>query len=292
MNKNYFYTPTKFLLDGGAMFGIIPKPLWNKRIDSDERNRITMTARIWVIRSKSKVVVVDSGLGNYHDQVFQDRFGMHYQETTEVTFQREMGISTNEVTDVVMTHLHFDHAGGLLTQGDSSLTLTFPNAKLHLASGHLDYSKKATVRDSGSFHSKHIEQVINHYRFKNLLQLYQSQEGYLKIDEVNLNFIMVHGHTPWQMLPYDKNFFFLGDTVPTTAHVDLPWVMGYDMAPGVSADERSKIYKMIMEKNLKVIFNHDIKHGAGKLIKNETGAFGWSELRAVKSEDAVWEEVE
>jgi glyoxylase-like metal-dependent hydrolase (beta-lactamase superfamily II) len=278
-NKHYFYTPSQFLLDGGAMFGIIPKPLWNKKIVADDRNRILMTARIWIIRTKNKLVVVDSGIGDYHDPVFQERFGISYLENTESAFQKLLGCSTNDVTDVVMTHLHFDHAGGLLSKGSAEKNeMTYPNAKLHLSAGHLEYSKRPTLRDTGSFHKKYINQAIEYYQSQNLLHLYSEQEGELRIEEAGLKFLCAHGHTPWQLLPYDNHYFFLGDTVPTHAHIDLPWVMGYDMAPGVSAEERSNIYNLIIEKNLTVIFNHDVRYQGAKLIKTEKG-YEWIDLK-------------
>jgi glyoxylase-like metal-dependent hydrolase (beta-lactamase superfamily II) len=249
-----------------------------------------MTARAWVIRNKGRVVVVDSGVGNHYDEKFNDRFGISYRETTQESFQKGLSISTDEVTDVVMTHLHFDHAGGLLTKlpGASELQITFPKAKLHLASGHYDYSKKATPRDLGSFHEPQIKQIIDYYRSKNLLQLYQSQEGFLKVDEINMQFICAHGHTPWQLLPFTKDYFFMGDTVPTHAHIDIPWVMGYDMAPGVSAQERAKIYDLIISKNLTVIFNHDINFWGAKLAKSDKG-YVWTEKFASTARENIWE---
>lgn len=287
--KTTYYSlyPSRFKLDGGAMFGIIPKPLWNKRIPADEQNRIEMSLRMLVIKHENKIIVIDSGCGDYHGDKFEERFGMKGNIfPIKEMLKAALNISPEEVTDVVATHLHFDHAGGFVAGIDKSLT--FPNSILHLHQKHFDYAQHSSPRDAGSFHLETINSTIEQYRKRGKINWLTADGG--KIIPGVLDFITVHGHTPYQVLPYNHEMIQLADLVPTTHHVDIPWVMGYDLHPGQTALERKSVYDFIIEKKLMVIFDHDLDTWGARLKDVDGHKYEFTDLK--KSNQSMWEKCE
>lgn len=257
--------PSTIKLDGGAMFGIIPKPLWSKKITPDEMNRIPMTMRVFIIKEKNKLILIDAGAGDFQGEKFNDRYGLNRQPLSFKELLKKMiGCEVGDVTDLVLSHLHFDHASGALT--GSSLDASFPNATLHVHKKHYEYSLTPTLRDAGSFQMDIIKKVISYYEEKKQINWLDGYEGEI-IRELSdpLKFKTCHGHTPYQILPYDSKTIFLADLVPTHAHFHIPWVMGYDLHPGVSATERFNLYPWIQKNNLWCIFDHDLSFWGAKI---------------------------
>ncbi len=265
-----------FMLDGGAMFGIIPKPLWQKAIECDELNRICMDLRVLAIKQENRHILIDVGIGDYHESSFQERFGMTKNPSGLVeALKKKCQLGPEEITDVIVSHLHFDHCGGLLSQKTGELLLTFPNATLHLHRKHFDYSFKATPRDYGSFQNSYYEKAIDFYQKKNQIHWLEGDEGIiLDFKENPLLFKTSHGHTPFHIHPYNQDFLFLGDLLPTTHHLNPAWVMGYDISPGISSVEKSTFLNFIYKHNLIAIFDHDEKKWGASLSKNSKG-FEW-----------------
>lgn len=258
--------PSTIKLDGGAMFGIIPKPLWSKKIIPDDSNRIPMTMRVFIVKEGNRLILIDSGAGDYQGEKFNERYGLsHPPLSFKELLHKMMGCTPEDVTDLVLSHLHFDHASGALTS--SELLPAFPRATLHLHRDHYDYSKNPSLRDAGSFQSNVIEKIVSYYQSKKQINWLQGQEGVITLNQTDnpIYFKTCHGHTPFQILPYDKKFLFLADLVPTHAHFHIPWVMGYDLHPGISANERAQIYPWIQDKNLFCIFDHDLKYWGAKI---------------------------
>lgn len=287
--KNIDYAiiePASFKLDGGAMYGIIPKPLWNKVHPADELNRVELALRLWVIKTSERIVIVDTGIGDYHDEKFNKNFNVISTKSPLEQALNAINLSCSEVTDLVISHLHFDHVGGIGLRDDSGQWLpAFPSARCHVHKEHLSYAHNPTVRDKGSFHAQNFDPILDYYKGKGLLHLYEGKEGKLfSLGDEDLNFKCSFGHTPWLMHPYTSKYIYLADLIPTSNHIHIPWVMGYDISPGITTEDKSSFLTFIKDNNLSVIFEHDPNFW-GASIKEETpGRFEANELFKAKKE--------
>ncbi len=291
MNKRTYGSlyPSTIKLDGGAMFGIIPKPLWSKKITPDELNRIPMTMRVMLIQQGNRLILIDSGAGDYQGAKFNERYGLgHPPLSFKELLHKMLGAKPDDVTDLVLSHLHFDHASGALTS--EQLLPTFPNATLHLHREHFVYSKSPTLRDAGSFQDHIIHKIVEYYVTKKQINWLTGSEGCITLqDSVNpIMFKTCHGHTPYQILPYDSKFLFLADLVPTHAHFNIPWVMGYDLHPGVSAAERSELYPWIQKHHVMCIFDHDLQYWGAKITGEDSHSLNMSDYQKITHELFEW----
>ena len=269
MKKYYLLSPAKFKLDGGAMFGIIPKPLWEKKAPADDLNRIELDLRLVLIDMKSKLILIDTGIGDYHGDKWDQRFDVTGPDNPIETALKTLGKTPDDITDVILTHLHFDHAGGLIIQRDGQYLPLFKKALLHLHRDHYLYGKNPTARDQGSFESHIYEPVISYYENQNQIHWLEGENGeILSHAEGGLNFLTSHGHTPYLIHPYNEHFLYLADLIPTHAHVKVPWVMGYDISPGITVNEKEQVLKFIHEHGLIGIFEHDPKFWGARLEFN------------------------
>ena len=254
--------PATFKLDGGAMFGIIPKPLWEKKIPSDEFNRIAMSLRVVLIQTPGRNILIDTGIGNYHGEKFDGQFDIKGIDShLESVLENECNLKPSDITDIIVTHLHFDHVGGL-GKGKDSHEPVFPNATIHLHKEHYQYAQKPTARDSGSFHKHLFGPLLKEYQEKNQLHFIDGTEGTI-FDEIK--FKVSFGHTPWMVHPIFENYIYMADLVPMSHHVNIPWVMGYDIEPGTTTEYKKKFYDYIIDNNLTMIFEHDINIWGGTL---------------------------
>lgn len=262
--KQYFVLhPSVFKLDGGAMFGIIPKPLWSKAIAADELNRIEMALRVLLIKTPHHNILIDTGIGDYHGQKFDERFGVTGPKEPLIDLLAQAGLGKEDITDVILSHLHFDHVGGLHAQDQDFI---FPNAKLHLHRDHYLYSLNPTDRDAGSFQSEFFKPLIEKYESLNRVHWLNGSEGTIIKDGTDeIKFRISHGHTPYMIHPYDEKFIYMADLVPTAAHIPVAWVMGYDIAPGQTTKDKKEFYEFILKNNLTMIFEHDKKFWGSKL---------------------------
>ena len=272
--KKFVLHPAKFKLDGGAMFGIIPRPLWQKKITPDELNRIDMSLRIAYIETPHKKILIDTGIGDYHPEKFKKQFDIRGNLfPIQEILKKDFGVEPNEITDIILSHLHFDHAGGL-GQGEDGLEVIFKNAILHLHKKHYEYALKPTLRDSGSFQKHYFEKVLNYYIEKKQIHFIEELEGIILEDgPQQIRFKVSFGHTPYMLHPIFDNYIYMADLVPMSHHVNIPWVMGYDIEPGVTTIYKEKFYKKIMQENLKMVFEHDDNIIGGKIEINEKNRF-------------------
>jgi glyoxylase-like metal-dependent hydrolase (beta-lactamase superfamily II) len=277
--------PQTFKLDGGAMFGIIPKPLWNKVHPADDENRIELALRLQLIKKEDKIILIDTGIGTYHGDKFDQRFAVTGNLSPLEASLKAVGLTTNDITDLVISHLHFDHVGGIAELKDGKLSPVLPKATLHLHRDHYQYSLNPTERDAGSFHQNVFEPIIKIYEEKNQVHWITGDSG-----EVlpGLNFIISHGHTPYLLHAHDDKFIYLADLIPTSNHVHIPWVMGYDISPGVTTVDKRRVLKFIQENNLTAIFEHDPKFFGSKIIKNQKNEFECGEKFSAKNESGYW----
>jgi glyoxylase-like metal-dependent hydrolase (beta-lactamase superfamily II) len=271
---NYILESGQFMLDGGAMFGIIPKPLWSRVHPADEKNRIDLSLRLWCIKTKNKLIVTDTGIGDYHDENFNTMFNVRGEDSPIEKNLTKISFKAEDVTDLIISHLHFDHVGGLGKKVDGKLEPVFKNATLHLHKEHHDYALNPTERDAGSFHALNFSPLIEFYESNKKIIWHSGEEGsLLSLGETELKFKCSFGHTPYLMHPYSDKFIYLADLIPTSNHVHVPWVMGYDIEPGVTTRYKREFLDFVIENDLKIIFEHDPKYWGSKIEKNEKGKY-------------------
>ncbi len=279
--ENYCLSPGLFRLDGGAMFGIIPRPLWQKKTTPDEFNRIRLDLRLWLIKSETKVILTDTGIGDYHGDKFDEQFDVIQEAKPIHQMLASIGLKPSDITDLVISHLHFDHIGGICEKDDNDQLINiFENATIHLHQSHYEYALNPTMRDQGSFHVNYFNPIIKDAIEKDMVHFVTEDQGVLlDIDKDNALFYKVsHGHTPHLMHTYTDKYIYLADLIPTSHHVHIPWVMGYDISPGVTTQYKSEFLKFIMDNDLTVIFEHDPIYWGAKITQNEKGKYICSEL--------------
>jgi glyoxylase-like metal-dependent hydrolase (beta-lactamase superfamily II) len=270
----YSIEPARFKLDGGAMFGIIPKPLWQKVHPADEHNRIELALRLILIRTGSKNILIDTGIGDYHGVKFDERFAVTNSSSPLEKALESIGLKPDEITDLVISHLHFDHVGGIGKMINEKMEPVLKKATVHLHKKHYEYSHKPTERDAGSFHASDFEPVIQWYVEHKQIHWLDGMEG--GIFE-GLSFKCSMGHTPFLLHAYDEKFIYMADLIPTSNHVSIPWVMGYDISPGVTTEDKKYFLEFIKAKNLTMIFEHDPQYYGAKVAVNAKGEFSCGE---------------
>ena len=256
------------------MFGIIPKPLWSKKIQPDDLNRILMALRIVLIQTKNRNILIDTGVGDYHPEKFVHQFEIQSTPSPISTIlKEELGLKAEDITDIILTHLHFDHVGGLGT-GANGTSPIFPNATLHINKNHYDYALSPTLRDSGSFQDHYFKPLINSYMEKGQVNFLTDNDGIIIEDEGEIiTYKTSFGHTPYMIHPIFDNYIYMADLVPMSHHIKLPWVMGYDIEPGTTTIYKKRFYDHIIKNNLSMIFEHDIDIFGGPLEINERGQY-------------------
>ncbi len=251
-------------LDGGAMFGVVPKVLWDKVCDVDEHNRILLATRtlIAIDRKASRLILVDTGCGTKWDPIAADRFAIRYDENAIPNALANLDLSTDDVTDIIITHLHFDHNGGLTQWYDEpgeATTLRYPKAIHWLHRKHFDHASHPHTKDKASFIKADFAALA---RADNLRFL-EGNQPESSID--GLSWWVSHGHTPFQLHPIfgndSKRLIFCGDIIPTIAHLRLTWVMAYDLRPTTTIAEKEWINGHGVREGWILTFPHDPTHG-------------------------------
>ena len=200
----FILEPAFFKLDGGGMYGIIPKPLWNRVHPADEENRVLLALRLLLIKSAEKTVLIDTGIGDYHDDKFIKMFDVKSEHCPLEQALSHIGMSKTDITDLVISHFHFDHIGGIGLDRDGQHTPVLPHVNVHVHRKHYDYAFNPTPRDSGSFHKHRFAPLLDFYKEKGQLFFYEGNQGELfdMGGGEKLKFITSHGHTPWLLHPY------------------------------------------------------------------------------------------
>ncbi len=260
----------KFKLDGGAMFGVVPKSMWNKLNPSDENNMCTWSLSCLLVQDGDRNILIDTGIGNKQDEKFRSHFYPH--ETFDFdTLLSEIGLSVDDITDVLLTHLHFDHCGGVLYKNDKGEILpTFPNAKVWSNDYHFQWASQPNDREKASFLKENIQPL----KSLNILHLIDVEPGIRFSDNITLDF--VYGHTGGMMIPYiqldnGKQIVFTADLLPSHCHVSMPYVMAYDIQPLLTLNEKHVLYEKTVNENTFIFLEHDKDFELINLVKNEQG---------------------
>lgn len=242
-----------FGLDGGAMFGIIPKPLWSKFNPADDLNRVTLNARNLLLVNGSRKILIDTGIGTDWDEKFVKIYRLDQSVNTLHKSFDKLGIKPDEITDVLLTHLHFDHTGGSTILKDGSWVPAFPNAKYYVQKKHFEWATNPTERDRGSF-------IQNRFMPLHKEGLFHFVDGDVSFDD-EIDFITINGHTSFQQMikihDSSNTVLYCGDLFPFTSHIPIPYVMGYDLQPLITVQEKKKILPQAVESNWKLFFEHD-----------------------------------
>jgi glyoxylase-like metal-dependent hydrolase (beta-lactamase superfamily II) len=243
-----------FLLDGGAMFGAVPKPLWEQKIPADSANRIPMKARSLLIRGNGRVVLVDTGIGDKLSGKLKSIYAVEPAGDSMDARLALFGLKSPDVTDVILTHLHFDHCGGS-TKIDNGIPVpAFSNATYHVQKSQWDFAFNPSIRDKGSYMAENYQPLLDHKQ----LNLIDGETDRL-FDGIRI--IITHGHTPAMQHPLvmgdTSSLFFCADLIPTSAHLPLAWNMSYDNHPLTLMDEKAEIFQQALAGNWIFFFAHD-----------------------------------
>lgn len=257
-------------LDGGAMFGVVPKALWQRAYsESDELNRIPMASRPLLVRWDDKVMLIDSGSGNKLGEKFEKIYQLENKKCDISFGLSHYGLTPDDITDFVYTHLHFDHSGGSTKIDNGEVVPVFNNAKHYVQKRQYDWAMKPTMKDRASFMQENWEPV----RAAGNFELLDGEGDIYK----GISTLIVDGHTQgMQMIKISdggETLLFGADLTPTTAHISYPFIMGYDNFPLTTLAEKEKHFPIAYEDKWTIVFEHDAFTQAGKLGMNEKGVF-------------------
>jgi len=266
--KLYSINTGHFKLDGGAMFGVVPKSIWQKLNPADDNNMCSWALRCLLIEEGNRLILVDTGMGNKQNEKFFGYYYLHGNDTLEKSLNK-YGFTSNDITDVVLTHLHFDHCGGAIKYNAKKTLLepAFKNAIYYSNKKHWEWAINANLREKASFLKENILPI--------------KESGHLKfIDETTelingVNFIEVSGHTEAMLLPIinykNSTIAYMADLIPSAAHIPIPYIMAYDMRPLQTLTEKQIILNKAIENNWTLFFEHDPIIECVTLERNEKG---------------------
>lgn len=256
-----------FKLDGGAMFGVVPKSIWQRTNPADENNMCNWAMRCLLIEDGNKLILIDNGMGNKQDAKF---FSYYYRNGTETLIDsiHKAGFNETDVTDMFLTHLHFDHCGGGVSKDNGKHDLTFKNATYWSNEGHWKWATQPNPREKASFLSENI--------------LPMQESGHLKFVESEklspfsqFEIFYASGHTDMMMLPMikykGKTICFMADLIPSASHITLPYVMGYDTRPLITMEEKERLLNEAADKNYILFLEHDPLYECCTVQRTERG---------------------
>ncbi|MBL7962233.1 MAG: MBL fold metallo-hydrolase [Flavobacteriales bacterium] len=267
-----------FKLDGGAMFGVVPRMLWSKQHPPDEKNLCTWAMRCLLVETGGRLILIDNGLGDKQDA----RFFSHYEphgDATLVSSLKAHGYTPDDITDVFLTHLHFDHCGGSIRWNSArdGFEPAFRNATYWSNSYHWKWATQPNPREKASFLKENILPIEESGRLKFVDVGRRSAEENLFIPEVFPGFgvLLVNGHTDAMMIPFleykGRTVIFMADLLPSVHHIPLPWVMGYDTRPLLTLQEKGDVLQLAAEKEHVLYFEHDAHNECCTVQATEKG---------------------
>jgi glyoxylase-like metal-dependent hydrolase (beta-lactamase superfamily II) len=277
--KLYSVNCGHFKLDGGAMFGVVPKSMWNKLNPADENNMCSWALRSLLIEEGDRLVLIDNGMGDKQDAKFFGHYYLHGDDTLDRSLAKH-GFHRNDITDVILTHLHFDHCGGSIVREGDRLVPAFPNARFWSNERHWKWATEPNAREKASFLKE------------NILPIQESGQLHFVEEQTMLNpdaplplhpsgilpsiqFYFAQGHTDAMMIPVirygERTVVFMADLLPSAAHIPLPYVMAYDMFPLTTLHEKKYFLETAARENYILFYQHDPLNECGLLQSTEKG---------------------
>jgi glyoxylase-like metal-dependent hydrolase (beta-lactamase superfamily II) len=258
----------RFGLDGGAMFGIVPKPLWSERIEPDAENRIPLHMRCLLLEGPDRLILVDVGIGDlFEGTKYEDIYAVDRGYATLEESLAEQGYSRTDVTDVILTHLHFDHCGGSTRRAGNGRAVTFPDATYHVQRAHWDWATDPNPKEKGSF----LEEAFAPIEDAGQLRLIDGPGTLFPGISVDL----VHGHTESQQIvtisDEDTTLVYVADLLPTSHHLPPAWTMAYDIRPLQTIEEKGDFLKQAVNEEWNLFFEHDPEVAVGSLEQTDRG---------------------
>ncbi|MCL1675322.1 MBL fold metallo-hydrolase [Elizabethkingia meningoseptica] len=272
--KLYPIETGNFKLDGGAMFGVVPKSIWQKTNPADSKNLIDLGMRCLLIEDGKNLILIDNGIGNKQDEKF---FG-HYDLWGDATLEKSLskyGFVKDDITDVFLTHLHFDHCGGSVEWNDNKdgYRTAFKNARYWSNKGHWEWATEPNPREKASFLRENILPIQESGQLNYVPLPKTGNYGFAP--DLKMDIIFIDGHTEKQMLPVikyqEKTIVFAADLIPTVGHIPLVYVMGYDTRPLLTVSEKEKFLKQAVDNEYILFFEHDAHHELATLKMTEKG---------------------
>ena len=249
----YSVETSEFGLDGGAMFGIIPKPVWEKKVSADELNRVNMVTRSLLLVSDEKKVLIDTGNGTKWEEKYKQIYDINTDQYNIEKSLGKYGFSSEQITDVICTHMHFDHIGGNTKIKSGEVVPTFPNAKYWISEENWKLANHPSQKDAGSF----IEHDWKVLAENQMIEIIDGREPFIE----GIDTIVTHGHTPGLLHPIvsdgSNKLFYGADIFPMVAHIPIPWVMAYDVQPVVTMEEKQKLLQKMEREDWILFFEHD-----------------------------------
>jgi glyoxylase-like metal-dependent hydrolase (beta-lactamase superfamily II) len=254
------------MLDGGAMFGVVPKSIWKKIYPSDENNLCNWAMRCLLVETEDKRILIDTGMGTKQDA----KFFSHYYPNGDASLLsslNEHGFSPEDITDVILTHLHFDHVGGAVKLEDGKYIPTFPKAVYHISKSQWDLATNPNRREKASYLPENYMAI----KESGQLNLIESEGEYIK----NIEFKIFDGHTLGQIIPIihfgNKFLAYGGDLFPSAAHIPMPYIMSYDTQPLLTLKDKKRFFDEAIKKNYTLYFEHDLYNECCSLTETEKG---------------------
>ena len=257
-----------FKLDGGAMFGVVPKVIWNKLVPANENNLCNWSMRCLLVEIEDRKILIDTGIGNKQSEKFYGHYDLNGEDSLMGSLASN-GISADQITDVLLTHLHFDHCGGAIIKRDDALLPQFPNAIYHLTESHWNHANNPNDRERASFLPE------NFMLLKELGLLNFVNEGDMIADCIEIK--VFNGHTFGMIAPIihwgATKLMYMADLIPAAAHIPVNYVMGYDIQPLITMDEKKSLLPWLESEQIWLVFEHDASFCRAQVQQNDRGQF-------------------
>jgi len=257
-----------FKLDGGAMFGVVPKAIWNKLVPANENNLCNWAMRCLLVEIGDRKILIDTGIGNKQSEKFYGHYDLNGHDSLMGSLASN-GISADQITDVLLTHLHFDHCGGAIVKRDDELVPQFPNAIYHLTESHWNHANNPNDRERASFLPE------NFVTLKELGLINFVKEGDILADCIEIK--VFNGHTFGMIAPIihwgSTKLMYMADLIPAAAHIPVNYVMGYDIQPLMTMDEKKLLLPWLESEQVWLIFEHDANYCRSQVQQNDRGQF-------------------
>ncbi len=262
----------RFALDGGAMFGIVPKTIWVKTNPADNKNRIELALRVLLLKGENRNIIIDTGIGSKFPDKYQGIYKIDNSKFSLESSLNDHNLSVDDITDVIITHFHFDHAGGGTKMENNKPVPTFPNAEYYVQKRNLDHAKNRNVKDAVSYLVENYKPLIDSGRLKTI-------NGNKKLFS-GVSVMEMNGHTVGQQVvkiyDEDNTIVYCGDLIPTASHIHIPFIMGYDLFPVYTMQEKKKFLARAEKDGWILFFEHDpcisactINNINGKYVKKD-----------------------